>query len=372
MGFKYDETYAKELCEEKGLEFLGFSYQMLDKKRRCVDFICLKHRNWGIQHKPVEKLTYKQPCQYCNHKNLKVNFKEEVAKADNRIEVIDDYINWDTPLLCRCKEHGYEWMGLPSVLLQGGGCEICAGIKRWNTRGRITTEIFKQRMKDINPNIEIIGEYVGTHDFIKCRCKIHDVEWESWACNIQNGTANCPICSDQIKFRARLLSEDEFKKRMSKIAPHIIPLEEYNGLHIPMMFHCSEHQINFETTPRYFLQKYGKGCPLCSQSTGERRMINLLLEKGRNISTQHSFQDCSYINILRFDAFDLDNQIAYEYQGQQHYHPVDFDGNKEKAKIEFEEGQKRDAIKEQYCKEHNITLVKIPYWDFDDMEKYIV
>lgn len=304
MDFKYSEEYTRQLCEEKDLEFIGFSYKVFDKQRRCVDFICNKHRNWGVQTRPVEKLTYKQPCQYCNHKLLKYNFKEEVEQNNPDVEVLGDFVHTDQHILCKCRICGNEWMAHPrSILYLHEGCPTCGNIKKWDSRGRITTDEFKRRMLQINPDIEIIGEYKGSHELIKCRCKKCGVEWESYACNLQNQSA---------------------------------------------------------------------GCPLCPQSLGEQRMMKLLKDKGRNVRSQYVFKDCVYKQPLRFDAYDIDQNIAYEYQGQQHYYPVSFYGDKEKAQEQFEEGLIRDKIKVDYCKEHNITLVTIPYWDFDDMERYII
>ena len=32
----------------------------------------------------------------------------------------------------------------------------------------------------------------------------------------------------------------------------------------------------------------------------------------------------------------------------------------------------RDKIKDNYCKENNIPLIKIPYWEYDMMDSYII
>ena len=37
----------------------------------------------------------------------------------------------------------------------------------------------------------------------------------------------------------------------------------------------------------------------------------------------------------------------------------------------FKEGQIRDQIKNKYCKDNNITLIRIPYWDFDNIENIL-
>lgn len=33
--------------------------------------------------------------------------------------------------------------------------------------------------------------------------------------------------------------------------------------------------------------------------------------------------------------------------------------------------QKHDQIKTQYCKDNNIPLIRIPYWEKDDMEYFL-
>jgi hypothetical protein len=53
-----------------------------------------------------------------------------------------------------------------------------------------------------------------------------------------------------------------------------------------------------------------------------------------------------------------------EFDGKQHFKPIKFFGG-EKA---FEETQERDQRKNRYCRDHNIELVRIPYYDFDNIE----
>ena len=73
---------------------------------------------------------------------------------------------------------------------------------------------------------------------------------------------------------------------------------------------------------------------------------------------------------LRFDfCIKLkDNSIVLiEIQGEQHYKPVDYFGGEKK----FLKQQKYDNIKRNYCKNNNIRLIEIPYWDWANMEQYV-
>ncbi len=205
---KYTEEYMQQICADKNLEFVNIEMQFLNgKNRRVCNYYCNEHKEYGLQTKPVEKIyTTKKPCVYCNHSNLELTLKNEI---NNNIELLDAYTTWNTPLLCRCRIHDILFKSLPSVLLNNGtGCQECIGIKRWNTRGRITTESYKKEVESLYPAISVIGNYLGTHEYIECKCKIHNIIWKSIACNIKNGTATCPICAKESIKQASLLSKD--------------------------------------------------------------------------------------------------------------------------------------------------------------------
>lgn len=69
---------------------------------------------------------------------------------------------------------------------------------------------------------------------------------------------------------------------------------------------------------------------------------------------------------MSYDIFITKLNVAIEYQGKQHFEPVDFFG----GKIAFEEGQKRDKLKKEISERHGIKLVYINYWE-DINEKLI-
>lgn len=66
--------------------------------------------------------------------------------------------------------------------------------------------------------------------------------------------------------------------------------------------------------------------------------------------------------LLRYDFAILDNNCNpvrfIEYDGQQHFYPIEMFGGEAGFKARIE----NDKIKNQYAKEHNIPLIRIPYW----------
>ena len=79
-----------------------------------------------------------------------------------------------------------------------------------------------------------------------------------------------------------------------------------------------------------------------------------------NFIPQKIFKNCmnsKQSHHLYFDFYLPDYRAIIEYDGKQHFEPVKLFGGEEKFKIQ----QENDAIKNEYCKKNNITLVRIPY-----------
>ena len=105
-------------------------------------------------------------------------------------------------------------------------------------------------------------------------------------------------------------------------------------------------------------------CGCLSQSHGEFLIEQLLKENNISyIYDEDYFQDLILPSgsIGRYDFILLDeNKQPYrliEYDGKQHYVPIDFFGGQEA----FDRLKKNDEVKNQYAKQHSLPLVRIPY-----------
>ena len=366
-----------EICNNLNLTYIdhGNVPTIVNNKKQqtYVRFICNIHQKYGVQEKALMDLKrLKNPCSYCNHKMLKITFREEMAEINPDIEILSTYVNWDTKIKCRCKIDNIEWEANVSTLLNGCGCKLCGARKLWDSRGRKTTDDFIKEMTLVDSNIEIIGNYNGSHELVKCRCKIDGREWESYACNLLNKSAGCPECASKRVREIEALSAQEVQDRVHLFYEHIDIIGEYTNRNTPVECRCNIHNIVFMANPRTLLYNKGTGCPQCRQSLGEKKMQDVLLKMGYHINPQHTFPDCKYINLLRFDGYDKKYNVAFEYQGQQHYYPVDFSGkNDGSAEKEFKLNVIRDNIKREYCQKNNIKLIEIPYWEYDNMESFL-
>lgn len=103
----------------------------------------------------------------------------------------------------------------------------------------------------------------------------------------------------------------------------------------------------------------------CSLSKGELKIIEILKNQKIDFKTQFSFDNLRGDNKkLRFDfAIIKDKELIclIEYQGKQHYNNLDFFGGESALKKQ----KKYDSLKREYCKNNNIKLIEIPYWDYN-------
>lgn len=117
------------------------------------------------------------------------------------------------------------------------------------------------------------------------------------------------------------------------------------------------------------LSKHNTSCGCARRSAGEVKVEKLLSQIGINYCTQYRITDCKNKRPLPFDfaIFDNDNRLLalIEYQGETHFHATGGWNTEEK----LQKQQERDEIKRNYCNQHNIKLIEIPYTDYDILNK---
>ena len=80
-------------------------------------------------------------------------------------------------------------------------------------------------------------------------------------------------------------------------------------------------------------------------------------------------------NYLRWDFIitNCEEPLFIEYDGQQHFKPATFGGiSKEKAECAFETTKKHDKIEDDYCNDNGYLLLRIPYTEYEHIEKLVV
>lgn len=112
----------------------------------------------------------------------------------------------------------------------------------------------------------------------------------------------------------------------------------------------------------------------CLYSIAEYEMSSWFDDNNYLYEPQYTFDECRDIRKLPFDFAikDINNNVIMllELHGQQHYGPFTYCGESKDVKIQnYKERIRKDAIKETYCKTHNIPLLIIKYTDFHRKDK---
>ena len=113
--------------------------------------------------------------------------------------------------------------------------------------------------------------------------------------------------------------------------------------------------------------KQGKGCPICKISKGEREINNYLTKNNYIYKREYKIKN-SEIESLRFDFAVFINKELYliEFDGKQHFSERDQFGDLNQ-KEKFEKTKANDKRKNNYCKKHNIKLLRIPYYKIKEI-----
>lgn len=326
---------------------------------------CLKHDIYW-ETKPNNVLQGKgcKECQKEKSKEKRVKSHEQyvldVFVKNPIIEVIDKYIDKNTPILHRCTIHDVYWYASPTNILAGKGCRQCMREKIGNALVK-SHSTYVSELKIKNPSIEVVEEYINISTPITHHCLIHDIYWKIAPHNALNGQ-RCIECKKENLRQSFVKSHSQYVDEVALINPDIEVVGKYMNAKTPILHRCKIDGCEWMCIPNNVLYRQCS-CPQCNESSGERQIRQWLEKHSIYYIYQKSFVDCCDIKSLPFDFYLPEYNICVEYDGIHHFEPIDFAGEgKEWAENQFEYIQKHDKIKTEYCKNNNIKLLRIPYY----------
>lgn len=291
-------------------------------------------------------------------------FVNKLKKKNPNVKILGEYINARTKIKVECLIDNYIWYSTPDNLLRGYGCPKCAGKCR-------TTKSFCEELKNINPDIEILGEYKRNDSKIKCLCKKHDYLFYSTPSHLLNGQG-CKYCKAEKVGDFKRLTQKEFSNKFYKINKSIEVVGKYIDSHTKILVRCKECGREWCVIPNNALTR-GIICTCNGKeniSKGELYIFNELKKHNINFIYQYSFENLFGVNghLLSYDFYLPNYNLLIEFQGAQHEHPVEYFGGEEQFEIQKE----HDRRKREYAKSHNIKLLEIWYWDFNNIKTLII
>lgn len=200
----------------------------------------------------------------------------------------------------------------------------------------------------------------GTY-YWKCKCDCGTVI-EVIGTNLRNGhTKSCGCLQKEISAKNNF--NDLTGKRFGKLI--VIEKTSKRDKSGAIIWKCRcdcGNEIEIHTSG---LVTHGTNSCGCVNSRGELKISQLLRENNISFNQQKTFNDCRYPDtnyLAKFDFY-VDNKYLIEYDGIYHFEVAFSWGTQEKLQTT----QQHDKFKNQWCKENNIPLIRIPYTRFQNL-----
>lgn len=365
-------TYEEIKNEFENREYILLTDHKLKSKEK-YEYICKKHTDKGTQFIDWPHFYNRgHGCKYCGLEKSGAARRKDLSEYDGKqlaeskgfeyvgISKHDGKI-WVSFICPKHRQYGVQEMPYNNMKRVVVGCQHCIG--RNDDEKIVLKEMYKA-----NQNIEVLEPIKGRRKRIKVRCKKHNIIYTSSPYDVIHGTG-CIYCGFEKLSESAKTPIDIFIQQLD-LAHNNIELESgYNGKTDYANFHCKICDARW-TDIAYYVEN--RGCPRCNGSSMEAMVGKYLQQHKINYIPQKSFPDCRDQRPLPFDFYLPDYNILIEYDGEQHFSPVNFGGvSNEEAFKNLKITQYHDAIKTKYCQENNITLIRIPFWDKNNIDKII-
>ena len=294
--------------------------------------------------------------------------EEFIAKAvaihGNKYDYTESvYTYAKTKVFIKCAIHG-TFKQTPDCHVSGRGCSKCGDITIHEKQKR-------SRENTINAFTQIHGNvydysktiYINNTTNICIICKQHGDFYQTPKNHLKG--YGCPTCGIISGSKNRTKSTNQFIQKSVNVhgTKYNYTKTIYTSARTKTCITCNAHG-DFWQSPNSHLR--GVGCPVCKSSKGELCITNFLIKHEYVFIYQHKFSDCKRKYSLPFDFYIPSLNVCIEYDGEFHYRTW-ANSTEPKHINKLKQIKIADSIKTAYCKENGIRLIRIPFWDFNNI-----
>lgn len=208
------------------------------------------------------------------------------------------------------------------------------------------------------------SEYENVHSKAIYICPIHGVKTTTFN-NLKNGYG-CQACANAELGELKKLSKDELLNIINSTSnATLLNPDEYETVdkrNLKIKCGCG----NIYTTSYNSFLRTSSRCPQCTkkESVGEYKIRQFLEDRHIVFEQEKRFLDCKDKSVLPFDFYLPLHNMCVEFDGQQHFSPKFGDES-------FQSTLSHDKIKNEYCQNNGIKLIRIPYWNGDKINEIL-
>ena len=365
------------LTHEQFIQNIPDFIEILDKYEKYGKPIRCRCKKCGYEwSNNPEYLLRNKHCPNCANTIRYTNesFKEKIKETCPNITVIGNYEEiqdkMNGNIQCKCNICGHIWYPNIVALKRGQNCPECNKKIQHNLNVK-SKEQFIEDARKIHGNKYDYSkvEYINGKTKVCIICPEHGEFWQLPQAHI-SGKEGCPKCANE--FRGKLLrrTNEDFIKIANSVHNNKYKYDKcmYTTKRNKVTITCPIHG-DFEQTAGNHIR--GTGCPKCKQSKGEILVQSLLNKYKISHIYQYTLNKTINNRKVVVDFVCKHNDIKYiiEYNGIQHYEPVEFFGGEEVFKLQ----KIRDNKLKEACKKSNIIFIEIPYYlSNEEIEKIII
>ena len=260
-----------------------------------------------------------------------------------------------------CRKHG-DFLQTPSDHLNGYGCAPC-GRLRIGEQSRDTFTDFLKKAKNIHGDTYTYNEktYISGVERVEIICKTHGVFHQRANAHLKG--AGCSKCGDIRVSEAHRHSKDDFIHRSRQVHGNRYSYEctEYKLSGEKVAIICRDHG-KFMQSPNNHISKKA-GCPACNASKGELALEEIFNK--HEVRHQREYRIPTVNLRFEYDFYLADKNLLIEFQGIQHFKPIDYFGGVEN----FLYVKRNDLLKKQIAKSCNYNLIYFDYRQLKQLTK---
>lgn len=273
--------------------------------------------------------------------------------------LIDEYIGVMNKYPIICPEHGVWEVSFDNHTTKKSGCPKCKGMNL----SKDEKIYIANNIHDNKYDYSKLPKTIQTKEKVIIICKRCKNEFcNSWD-NHTNKKQGCPKCNPPGR---KKVSIDTLKLKINKLnTGYEYDWDSFLGYYNnSFRIKCDKHGwFNQQISNHLF----GQRCPNCNISRGEEEIKKFLENNNIIYETQKRFEGCKNKRSLPFDFYIPSKNLCIEYDGELHYQSVKFFGGDKS----LQKTKKHDEIKTRFCEMEGISLIRISYMNFKNIEKII-
>ena len=353
---------GKKISKEYVVLYLGsFGYKLISEYKNISSVITLLCPNGHMYETTFNAFKNKnRRCGICKN-NKKETFIKEYIEKENYKLIDIKMKNNNVCVYIQCPHnHDPYWVVFSSFKTLNKRCRIC-GLEKTKQSMTHSYDYVKKYIESIEYTL-LSNKYKNNREKLDIKCNEGHLFKMSFK-QIKRGD-RCPKCMAKRNGERKRLSYYEVKEYISAHGYKLLS-KEYINSQTKIKIMCTKGHVYYVKFNNF---KTGYRCPICNMSSGESEIKRILESLNIKFKRQHIFKGCKFKSYLPFDFYLPDYNTLIEFDGAQHYKIVDYFGGFDG----FVDRKIRDTVKNIYCKDNNINLIRIPYWEFNNIEKIIV